>query len=246
MKAFRELDRVLRGESLAGGSTARQLRSLFVVNVLLAAGYGVCMGSFGLFGRAEPEYWQAIASGLKVPALFLATLAVTFPSLYVFNTILGTKLAFGKLVGLLTSSMAVLIAVLASLGPIVAFFSATTTNYAFILLLNVAVFTVSGVFGVTFLFRMLRREEGSAIPVEPSEAAEGERIEPAVPRTEATDGVGTVFYVWLVAFGLVGAQMAWVLRPFVGSPLLPFTWFRPREASFFEAVVKSLRQLLGL
>ena len=144
MRAFRELDRVLRGEPLAGDSTAKQWRSLVGVNILLAVAYGCCMGSFGIFGRAEPEYWQVVASGVKVPMLFLLTLAVTFPSLYVFNTILGTKLPFGKLVRLITSAMSVLNAVLASLGPIVAFFSATTTNYSFILLLNVVIFAVSG------------------------------------------------------------------------------------------------------
>jgi len=39
--------------------------------------------------------------------------------------------------------------------------------------------------------------------------------------------------------------MSWVLRPFVGSPQLDFTWFRPRQSSFFEAVLKSLRMLLN-
>ena len=232
MIAFRELDRVLRGEPLDGDASASQLRSLVGVNLLLAVAYGCCMGSFGIFGRAEPEYWQVVASGLKVPALFLLTLAVTFPSLYVFNTILGTKLPFGQLVRLITSAMSVLHAVLASLGPIVAFFSATTTNYPFILLLNVVVFAISGTFGVVFLFRMLQRDRG---PI----------ADDADAPIRTRSSVGAVFYIWLMAFGLVGAQMGWVLRPFVGSPFLPFTWFRPREASFFEAVLKSLRQLFG-
>jgi hypothetical protein len=48
--------------------------------------------------------------------------------------------------------------------------------------------------------------------------------------------VRIVFSCWVVVFGLVGAQMGWVLRPFIGSPKLPFQWFRPRESNFFEAV----------
>ena len=44
---------------------------------------------------------------------------------------------------------------------------------------------------------------------------------------------------------LVGAQMAWVLRPFVGSPSQPFQWFRVRESSFFEAVWQAIRTLLS-
>ena len=237
MKPFRELDRVLRGERLAGQST----RSLFAVNVFLAALYGCCMGSFGLFGRDDPEYRQVLASGLKVPALFLLTLAVTFPSLYVFNTILGTRLPFGKLVRALTASMGVLIAVLASLGPIVAFFSATTSNYSFILILNVVVFSTAGLFGAVYLVKLLTRESQVETLLEPDEDAP---LRVTARPTQGT-GLGAVFYVWLVACALVGTQMAWVLRPFVGSPWLAFTWFRPRDGSFFEAVVKSLRQLSG-
>jgi hypothetical protein len=37
--------------------------------------------------------------------------------------------------------------------------------------------------------------------------------------------------------------MAWVLRPFVGNPNQPFTWFRPRRGNFFEAVVTALQSL---
>jgi hypothetical protein len=54
-----------------------------------------------------------------------------------------------------------------------------------------------------------------------------------------------VFGCWLVLFGLVGAQMGWVLRPFIGAPSLPFEWLRARESNFFEAVLRSLGALFG-
>jgi hypothetical protein len=38
--------------------------------------------------------------------------------------------------------------------------------------------------------------------------------------------------------------MGWVLRPFIGDPNQPFTWFRPRESNFFEAVLNALHTLL--
>ena len=50
---------------------------------------------------------------------------------------------------------------------------------------------------------------------------------------------------WLAGNLLLGSQLAWILRPFVGSPDLPFTWFRPKQGSFFEGVGKSLESLLG-
>jgi hypothetical protein len=54
-----------------------------------------------------------------------------------------------------------------------------------------------------------------------------------------------VFGCWVVLFGIVGAQMSWVLRPFLGTPGLPFEWFRPRGSNFFEAVWKSFVALFG-
>ena len=50
-----------------------------------------------------------------------------------------------------------------------------------------------------------------------------------------------VFGCWVVVFAVVGAQMGWVLRPFIGSPTQPFEWFRARESNFFEAVLHALQ-----
>ncbi|MHC4862420.1 MAG: hypothetical protein ACYTDY_20295 [Planctomycetota bacterium] len=46
-------------------------------------------------------------------------------------------------------------------------------------------------------------------------------------------------------YGIVGAQMGWILRPFIGSPHLPFQVFRVRESSFFESFFQTLGRLLG-
>ena len=42
---------------------------------------------------------------------------------------------------------------------------------------------------------------------------------------------------------VVGAQMGWILRPFVGAPSEPFQWFRERQADFFVAVWESFLRL---
>jgi hypothetical protein len=57
--------------------------------------------------------------------------------------------------------------------------------------------------------------------------------------------VKTVFNIWVIVFGLVGAQMGWVLRPFVGHPDLPFEWFRERSSNFFQGVWRALTELLA-
>ena len=58
---------------------------------------------------------------------------------------------------LLVASLGVMVAVLASLGPIVAFFSVSTTSYPFMLLFNVVVCSVSGALGLSFLLQTLHR-----------------------------------------------------------------------------------------
>ncbi len=54
-----------------------------------------------------------------------------------------------------------------------------------------------------------------------------------------------VFRVWLILYALVGAQMGWVLRPFIGTPGMKFTWFRAREANIFLDVLRTIKDLLG-
>jgi hypothetical protein len=166
---------------------------------------------------------------VKVPALFLLTLLVTLPSLYVFNALVGSRLRGPAIVGLLVASLAVTLTVLASFGPIVAFFSVTTTNYSFMVLLNVAIFALAGFFGLSFL---LRATQCLTLHAEQS------------PTETIGRNVKAVFVCWVIVYGLVGAQMSWVLRPFIGSPNQPFEWFRHRESNFFEAVGRTLLDLL--
>ena len=97
MRGFRELDRILRGAAVptAGHAPAGltiPIGPLVAANVILAAFYGVCMGFFGVFGRPEPDARFLLADAVKVPLLFLLTLLVTFPSLYVFNALVGSRL----------------------------------------------------------------------------------------------------------------------------------------------------------
>lgn len=241
MSALRQLDRILRGEPLRDPSAvAFALGPLLALNVLLAATYGACLGTFAVLGRDEPEWRQVFASAVKVPLLFVVTLVVTFPSLYVFAALLGSRFRLIDLTRLVAAGTSVIVALLASFGPIVAFFAVSSTSYPFILLLNVAVFAVAGGFGVSYLYRAAIRVNAPPPPSEsdldPDERRQARRT---------ADGVGKLFLVWVAVFGLVGAQSGWILRPFVGSPDVPFTWFRPKQGSFFEGVGKSLGALFG-
>ena len=139
MAWLKSLDRILRGEAtrpdaIKDGNIDFQCSGLTILVVVLAMIYGACMGSFSLFKElsadipASDRWMQILASTIKVPALFLLTLAVTFPSLYVFNALVGSRLNLVAMLKLLIASLAVNLAVLASLGPITAFFSVSTAS----------------------------------------------------------------------------------------------------------------------
>jgi hypothetical protein len=249
-----ELDRILRGEATGVGTLRRgglevSPRKLSLVIILLAMTYGICMGSFAVFRTTGPSLWQVVASMVKVPLLFYLTLLVTIPSLYVFNSLVGSRLSLGTIVRLLTASLGVMVAVLASLGPIVAFFSVSTSSYPFILLFNVAVFAVAGFLGLAFLLQTMHRLSVlDSEPPAPAAAEPGNEAESASPLDPLENRVlsrhvKTVFRLWVFVFALVGAQMGWVLRPFVGNPSVPFTWLRSRESNFFQAVFRIIVSL---
>ncbi len=291
MKFFTEIDRLLRGDatrasSLRAGRIEIAVRTLLIACASLGALYGVFMGLFAAMGP-NVNIGQLLASSLKVPLLFLLTLVVTFPSLYVFSALADTKLRPLETLRLLLASVAVTLSLLASFGPVTGFFTLSTDSYAFMKLLNVALFGISGIAGLWFLRKALdslfdsdrflpspaaepdlpstpkkegaegasddedEQEDDDAVlaqplppPFMPSQVAS--RL-PPVRRTSAEAArARLIFRVWTVIFGVVGAQMAWIMRPFVGSPDLPFELFRKgRVSNFFEAVLQTLGTLLN-
>jgi hypothetical protein len=270
---IRALDRILKGEAtrpeeLRRGSIDVPLGGLAFVILLLGMFYGLCMGAFAVITRwgtpkASMGWLQAGASAVKVPLLFFLTLLVTLPSLYVFNALVGSRLTLGAVVRLLVAALAVMLALQASFGTIVVFFSVSTTSYAFMVLLNVVLFAVSGFLGLGFLLQTLHRLSQVRQVAEPAESITGtqtlapdavpvvpgqippHRSAPDAGRGQRPDqSVKNVFRIWVLVFGLVGAQMGWVLRPFVGHPRADFTFFRERKENFFQAVATKVKELV--
>jgi hypothetical protein len=287
-----EIDRLLRGaytkpEDLRGGELRMSLRDLVFAGLGLGAAYGVFMGLYGATRPTHASIAQLGASIVKVPALFLLTLGVTLPSLYVFSALHGSALRLRQTVRLLMAAIVVNLAVLASFGPVTGFFTFSTDSYLFMVLLNVAMFAVGGAIGVGFLRKALdavfteeppRASTPPAIssPATPSESvlatdapvgtAFGSSFEGALPSLGAPHVTGgpamplmppmrpyrppppptplersrRIFRVWIAIFAVVGAQMSWILRPFIGDPDRDFTLFRERDSNFFEAVIRSL------
>lgn len=264
------LDRVLRGgftqrEVLAAGRIEVPVVGLVRLSLLLGAGYGISLGCYSLFGGSPQAWLQMLASALKVPLLFLLTLVVSFPSLYVFAALQRLPLDFRNTLKLMLLAIVVHLTVIASLGPVFAFFAASTTSYPFLLLLNVAVFAIGGLLGLMVLRRATRdiftppsaaKTSPPAVPPtpEPTEASPETPAATAATPWPATVTTARISHqgaeqarrlmgVWCCVYGVVGAQMGWLLRPFLGSPDAPFEWFRQRDGNFLVAVLRTIGKL---
>jgi hypothetical protein len=169
--------------------------------------------------------WQALSSSAKLPLLFLTTLVVCAPTLYFFNLQFGSNQSLSQNVALMLTTIAVTSVLLLSFAPVVTFFLLTTSQYQFFKLLNVGVFTISGIVGVTFLSYGMR-----IVSYGGGEGARGRR---------------TVVWLWIVLYAFVGSQMAWTLRPFIGAPGLPFELFRQLGGNFYANILASIGEILG-
>lgn len=275
MKAiFSAVDGLLRGKrtsdvALRDNALALPARVFVPAAIILGAIYGFFMAWYAMANKSSDiALKQAAASMVKLPALFLLTLCVTFPSLYVFNALVGCRLGLHPTLRLLVSAIVVNLAVSASMGPIVGFFTLSTDSYAFMVVLNVVLLAIGGFIGLGFLFRTLRRLAAQAAE---EEFDRGERSNEAVTAAElANPGINVatnpaawrppseretfiqnrvgsatiIFWVWVILYGAVGAQMGWLLRPFIGHPNAPFTLFRPRIDNFFTGVGQNIAEML--
>jgi len=179
--------------------------------------YGVVMGSYNGFR-------QAISSGIKVPILFSLALLVCFPAFFIIQHILGSRLGFWQMLKIILSGFVMVALVMVSFAPIVIFFLITGDNYSFLKLLHVAIFGLSGLFGVKTILEALRF------------SCEKKNVYPKV-------GV-TVFRFWILILAFVGMQLAWNLRPFIGSRDLPFELLRKREGNFYLTVIRAAGDLV--
>lgn len=231
------LDRVLRGdylrsEAFAAGKLEVPTGRFICLAALLGAIYGISLSTFGIFQGSGSAGLQMLAVTAKVPLLFVLTMVVTFPSLYVFAALQRLPLDMGNTLRLMLLANVVHLAVIASLGPVFAFFAASTDSYAFMKLLNVAFFVVGGVLGFVVLRSATRTMFEASADSETNSAAANHRT-------------SRVLRVWCFVYGIVGAQMGWLMRPFIGSPDLPFELLRERDGSIFTGILHSIAEMFG-
>lgn len=174
------------------------------------------MGSFNGF-------LQALVTGVKLPVLLLLSLFICFPAFYVIQFILGSKMSFYQMINIILSGFVVFTTIALSFAPIDIFFMITGNNYAFLKLLHVSIFVFSGIFSIRTILHGLKF------------SCEKKNIYPKL-------GLN-IFKIWIIIFAFVSMQLAWNLRPFVGSKDLPFELFREKEGNFYLAIINSMSDL---
>ncbi|MEU8218126.1 hypothetical protein AB0C47_20380 [Micromonospora taraxaci] len=120
--------------------TGRMLAS----SAIALACYGAVLGAFH-------SPLMALTSALKLPLLFLVTLAICLPTLYLFNLVFGARLSVRQSLALVMVAITVTSMLAVAFAPISLFFLITAPDYGFFKLLNVAILTLSALVGLRFL-----------------------------------------------------------------------------------------------
>lgn len=202
-----------------GMGLPEKIRAMLISSVAFLAVYGAVLGS-------THSLIQALSSAVKLPLLFLATMLVCIPTLYVFSVLFGSNQRLQQCVALVLSAITVMAVLMLSFASITLFFMLTTSGYQFFKLLNVFFFIAAGIISMLFLVQGMRA-------VSTSESNQG-RI-----------GRRLVLFFWIWLYAFVGSQMAWTLRPFVGYPDAKFELIRELGGNFYADIFRSLGELLG-
>ncbi len=290
-----------------------KIKSLLAANAVFFAIYGCIIGAFSSLP-------QAMSSAVKLPLLFMLTLIVSFPTLYIINLLQGSRNTIGQYFALILGSTAVTSVLLLGFAPITILFMITSDHYQFFKILNVLLFTFAGFAGMKFFYRGVQSieespqsellSEGKADDgqhpqvIENKDVTDAEALESAddmdnpedeseidvaedriraflpesrrdeelyfdddfdddddddedqghvrnkpryllTPAQKRALGRRRTLRVWVMLYGLVGSQLAWVLRPFFGAPGEEFEIFRTIDGNFFTNIIDALARIFG-
>lgn len=171
------------------------------------------LGGAALFGVALGSFGgspaQMLASGLKAPMLLLGTTALCLPAFHVMQLTRSPRpLTLPQSLSVQAHALAATGLWWGALALPLLFLATTVQHYRLAQGLALVVGAVGGLVGL-WRFR--------------------ERL--AVAAGPTTRGM---LSGWFVLYGVVGAQLSWFLRPFLGAPGEPFELLRGLRSNFFE------------
>jgi hypothetical protein len=225
------LDLVLhrRGQLLDDVLAGRHLVSHWIGLTLLmtvaSALYGAVLGSW--HGAT-----LALYVAVKLPLVLIVTSALTMVFNWLAAVLLGFPLGFLQVAVLTFMALSVGSVVLASLAPIAWLFTVTApepttaarATHNVLYLMHTTFVGACGLTGNVSLWATLRQ-------IGPS------------PRTARN-----VYALWVLAFALVGGEVAWALRPFVGSVYYPIVFLRDDalQGNVYEFIITGIFPFLLL
>jgi hypothetical protein len=223
-----EIGVLLRGESERIQAWLRQhsARRTWQHLALITAGtalYGAAMGSWH-----SPR--QALYTAIKFPLIILLTTLGNGLLNGMLAPLLGLNLGFRQSLQAVLTSFTSASAILAAFAPLLFFIvwnappmtAHASSVYNFFQLANVTAIAFAGTAANVRLGRLLEQLAGNV--------SAGRRV----------------LFAWLAVNFLLGSQLSWILRPFVGSPGLPLQFLRADafHGNFFETVLAALKNLL--
>jgi hypothetical protein len=137
-------DQIIRERDLP-----RLIARMLITSAISLAAYGAVLG-------ASSGALQALISTVKLPLLFLVTLAICLPTLYLFNLVFGARLSVLQACALIMVAVTVTAVLTFAFAPISLFFLITARSYAFFKLLNVAILALTALVGLRFLTSGMR------------------------------------------------------------------------------------------
>lgn len=217
---------LLRGEIAAESlekPEARWFASYFLAILIGSSIYG---GTIGLW-RAP---LQSCFTAMKFPLLMFLTCVVNGGVNGILAQLLGSGLSFKQTALAILMSFTVASVILGGFSPIAlfVFYNApplgsgnAIIGHSIMLLTHVFAIAFAGVIANQRLLGLLRKMTGQ----------------------DAT--ASRVLFSWLAGNLFLGAQLAWDLRPFIGTPGLPVQFLRddPLRGNFYEAVWCAFKHL---
>lgn len=162
---------------------------------------GAALHGFAL-GATSGHVLLAVWSAVKVPLLLLLSSTITLPSFYVLHAVLGLRDDLRAACQGLWGAQAALALALGALAPLVGFLALSITDPYLLTLADGALFALAVGVGQVVLRRHYR----------PLLARD--------PRHRVT------LTCWAVLYVFFAIQLAWVLRPFLGTPGYPVEFLR--------------------
>jgi hypothetical protein len=200
----------------------RGLTRLIGCLVVFGLLYGATMGTFrGLAG--ESQWVRQIAySAVKVPLLLLATFLISLPSFFVLNTLLGLRGDFNQAIRAIIATQAGMAVILASFAPLTLLWYASSANYNSAMIFNGIMFAAASL-SAQWLLR--------------------EYYRPLIARNPRHRWL---VWGWVFVYALVAIQMAWLMRPFIGSLEKNVEFVRPEAwDNAYVIVFRLIARALG-